>query len=33
MLKLQEEKSDAVNLQDDHPALLFGPKVEDSSID
>ncbi len=33
MLKLQEYKTDDVNLQYNHPALLLGPRVEDSSIE
>jgi hypothetical protein len=30
MLKM-EETSDTLNIQDDHPAILFGPRVEESS--
>ena len=30
MLKM-EEISDTLNIQDDHPAILFGPRVEESS--
>jgi hypothetical protein len=29
MLKM-EEASDTLNVQDDHPAILFGPRVEES---
>jgi hypothetical protein len=30
MLKM-EETYDTLNIQDDHPAILFGPRVEESS--
>nr|QHR87730.1 hypothetical protein Q903MT_gene1742 [Picea sitchensis] len=30
MLKM-EQTSDTLNIQDDHPAILFGPRVEESS--
>jgi hypothetical protein len=32
MLKM-EEASDTLNVQDDHPAILFGPRVEESGND
>ncbi len=33
MLISQENRSDILNLEDDHPALLFGPRVADSSTE
>lgn len=33
MLKTQNETFDILNLQDDHPTVLFGPRVEDKDND